>query len=100
MLADVWTVIRTEYLDSFHSGDGLERVGVIVVAPVAGSALFSAVGAGLVFVRPLGRAFRVVPGCYPVALATLDFVLRERSRHQYGGSNGEATCPETRSSSA
>ena len=79
MLADVWTVIRTEYLDSFHSGDGLERVGVIVVAPVVAVLYSLPWGLGWYSSDHWDEHFVSFPTAIPWLL-TLVFVLRERSR--------------------
>ncbi len=79
MLADIWMVMRTEYLDSYRSCDGLERAGVIVVAPLVG--VLYALPWGLEWYLP-GR-WDVHFGSTPAGIAwlfTLGFVLRERSR--------------------
>ena len=79
MLADVWTVIRTEYLDSFHSGDGLERVGVIVLAPVLAVLYSLPWGLGWYSSGHWEEHGVSFPAAIPW-LFTLGFVLRERSR--------------------
>ncbi|MDE2925576.1 MAG: hypothetical protein OXT71_04170 [Acidobacteriota bacterium] len=79
MLADVWMVMRTEYLDSYRNHYGLERAGVIVVAPLMG--VLYALPWGLDWYSP-GRWDEHF-GSTPAGLAwlfTLGFVLRERSR--------------------
>ena len=79
MLSDIWTVIRNEYLDSFHSGERLETFGVIVVAPLAGVLYSLPWGLGWYSSDHWDELFPSFPTAFPW-LMTLGFVLRERSR--------------------
>ncbi len=79
MLSNVWTVIRTEYLDSFHSGERLETFGVIVGAPFVGVLYSLPWGLGWYSSDHWDELFVPFPTAFPWIL-TLGFVLRERSR--------------------
>ena len=79
MLADVWMVMRTEYLDSFHSGDHLERVGVIMMAPLLGVLSSLPWGLGWYSSGRWEAHFVSIPTAMPWLFA-LCFVLRERGR--------------------